>query len=362
MHILNVLFAKKLGGIEQAFVDYARALQQEGLDVHCLCHPKALIRQVLGSYAIPHDTLMNWGAWDRLAVWRLHRLLQQRKPDAVIAHGNRALTLLAKARAGLSSPPVLLTVAHNPRIQHMALADGVIAVNTQLQQALQQQGVAQVVTLPNMLVDLPPPSAATRIPHMPPVIGLLARFVPEKDVASFLQALAILRQRGHVFQAMIGGDGPEAVPLHQLATRLALDDCLHWQGWVKDKDAFYAALDIFCLSSRQEAFGIVLLEAMAHGLPLVATRTPGPSELVVQGENGLLCPIGNASALADALEQLLHQPERAYAMGQQGARMVQENYSLSAIAPRLRQTIEAMLPVASASSPPHVPPPMVQEP
>ncbi|MBY0407757.1 MAG: glycosyltransferase family 4 protein, partial [Rickettsiales bacterium] len=76
-------------------------------------------------------------------------------------------------------------------------------------------------------------------------------------------------------------------------------------GWVTDKAAFFSGVDVYALPSLEESFGLSLLEAMAHGLPVAATDTPGPASLIRHGENGLLALRGDAASMADALQLLL---------------------------------------------------------
>jgi glycosyltransferase involved in cell wall biosynthesis len=93
---------------------------------------------------------------------------------------------------------------------------------------------------------------------------------------------------------------------------------------------FYRNASLFVLSSDEEGLGIVILEAMASGLPVVCTRCGGPETAVIEGETGYLTPVGDANALADAMQQLLQNPSTRQQMGQRGRQVAEERFSLAA--------------------------------
>ena len=102
-------------------------------------------------------------------------------------------------------------------------------------------------------------------------------------------------------------------------------------------------LDVLVLTSDNEPFGRVLIEAMAASRPVVATRGGGVTEIVVEEETGLLVPVGDAKATAVAVERLLAQPERALAMGRAGKKRVEEGFSMQAHARRVEALYEEVL-------------------
>ena len=150
-----------------------------------------------------------------------------------------------------------------------------------------------------------------------PTILCVARQYPRKHVADLIAAAPKLLRRLPDLQLHIVGDGPEHANLVQQATALGLTERIRWSqniGFAALVEA-YAHADVFCLPSRQEGFGIVFLEAMAAGLPVVSTSAAAIPEVVVQGATGLLIAPGDINALAGALFILLSETERrtAYA-------------------------------------------------
>jgi glycosyltransferase involved in cell wall biosynthesis len=148
------------------------------------------------------------------------------------------------------------------------------------------------------------------------------RLYRRKRVDTLLRAAAMLRGRIPGLAVRLVGDGPHAGPLHSLARKLRVADTVHWLGDVPRSQlaAEYNRADVFCLPSVQEGFGIVLLEAMAAGKPIVASRAAAIPEVA---PHGLLVEPENPEALAAAIETLYRSPEQRAAIGAEGLRRVE---------------------------------------
>ncbi|ANH07364.1 glycosyltransferase [Shinella sp. HZN7] len=141
-----------------------------------------------------------------------------------------------------------------------------------------------------------------------PVIGTLGRLVPVKDHATLLRAFAILRAERKA-RLVIFGEGPLEAETRALADELAIADDVLFAGYVNDPAACYAAIDLLALSSTSEGFGNVLIEAMAHGVPVVSTDAPhGPREILDDGQFGPLVPVADPMAFAVQLQKSLENP------------------------------------------------------
>jgi glycosyltransferase involved in cell wall biosynthesis len=161
-------------------------------------------------------------------------------------------------------------------------------------------------------------------PSHPPTVLAVARMYPRKRLEDLLAAAARLRERIRDVRFRIVGDGPEAARLRALHARLGLGDTVRLLGDVSAATLAveYVGADCFCLPSTQEGFGIVFLEAMTAGLPIVACRAAAVPEVVVDGENGVLVAPRDPEALARALETVLGDPARAKQLGVAGTRRV----------------------------------------
>ncbi len=164
----------------------------------------------------------------------------------------------------------------------------------------------------------------------------VAHLYPRKDVATLLDAM--VRLPGASLRVV--GTGPELASLQAQAKRLQLADRVQFLGHVSFQRlaAEYRRADVFCLPSRQEGFGIVFLEAMAAGLPIVAARAAAVPEVVADGECGILVAPGNAPELASALERLLADSVERQRLGEAGRRRV-ERYDAPKVAAQFLEAI-----------------------
>ena len=162
-----------------------------------------------------------------------------------------------------------------------------------------------------------------------PVVGTLGRYEEQKGLEYFLHAAARAAAVRDDVRFCIVGDGPLRGELEALACRLGIGEAVRFTGWRKDVPEVLAALDIFCLASLWESFGIVLAESMLAGLPVVATRVDGIPEVVEEGETGLLVPPQDAETLAQRLVSLVEDPERRRSMGCAGRARAEELFSVN---------------------------------
>ena len=179
-----------------------------------------------------------------------------------------------------------------------------------------------------------------------PVIGTVCRLVePKKGLSVLLEAMGELKRRlgKPPCQLLMVGDGPAREALGALRDRLGLSEWVVFAGTRRDIPCVLHALDVFVLPSLFEGFGIAILEAMAAGKPVVATRVGGIPEFVVHGQTGLLVEPGNATALAEAIGSLLQDPERAKGMGMRGHARALAGFQMSAVVRRHEQVYEACL-------------------
>lgn len=347
LRVVNAMLGRRLGGLEQVLLDYGDALTLAGHEVHAVIHPDAAIRGALEARGAAWHPLPHLGAWDLLAAARLRALLRTLRPDACFAHGNRAVTLLLRAgqgRAGLgrAGAPPLIGVLPNYKMHCRGLT--AVCHSTQdLKRYALGQGVAEACLyhIPNMVrVPAVPPS---RRVHAPPVIGAMGRMVAKKGFDVFIAALARLAAQGTPFRAVLAGDGEAAAALRRRAAESGLAQVISFSGWIEDKAAFFDGIDVFCLPSHHEPFGIVLLEAMAQALPVVTTASEGPAEIVNDGVDALVVPTADPDALAGALGRLLADPDRAADLAANAYRLVRDTYDLPRVAARLDQALRRIV-------------------
>jgi glycosyltransferase involved in cell wall biosynthesis len=337
MRIVNAMFGRGRGGLEQVFLDYCEALLAAGHEVVALIHPDAAIRPLIEQRRVTFHAIANRNAWDPIATLRLRSWVKYVAPDATLAHGNRAISLLKLAGAA-----PLVGVAANYTLKGRGL-DAIFCPTEDLARHCRANGFTShtIRVVPHAVAA--PPQPPHRAWHEPPVIGALGRFVHKKGFHVLIAALRHLREASVPFRAIIGGSGVEADSLQQLADEYRLDEVVAFPGWQDDKTAFFDAIDVFCLPSLHEPFGIVVLEAMAQALPVIATDSEGPTEIVSDGKNGVIVPKDDPATLAAAIKQMLADRGTAHAIGLAGYETVRADYSTARLSRLLDDALRAFV-------------------
>jgi glycosyltransferase involved in cell wall biosynthesis len=295
---------------------------------------------------------------DPIGLWRLRRAGREIQPRLVHVL-SESLDRIGPMLARLLGVPAVLT-AHGLRgpDEHAVLGPrwsrksvkAVLAVS----QAVREE-LVNVSGVPSLLVrpvlggidlarypaDPEPPLAGDRVP----AVGTLTRLVQRRGLEDFLEAARLLVERGVEARYVIAGEGRLDDALRR---RLRRADLAHHVTIVPPPEPIervFEALDVFVLPSLREGLGSGLLEAMACARPVVATAVGGTFTVVTEGVNGYLVPRGNTGALAERIEALLAEPEKAREMGREGRRLVEERFHIE------RMTSEIVSVYDSVSAP-----------
>jgi glycosyltransferase involved in cell wall biosynthesis len=164
------------------------------------------------------------------------------------------------------------------------------------------------------------------------IVTFSGRLVERKGVSVLLEAWRKLIQDCKDVMLIILGDGPLEKKLKNQSRLLGIEENVKFCGFINNIDDYLAATDIFVFPSFQEGFPNSVLEAMACGIPVIATRIGGIVDVIKDEENGLLVEPGNAEQLADALKKLISDTEYASTLGKNGLKTVRENYDINVIA------------------------------
>jgi glycosyltransferase involved in cell wall biosynthesis len=243
------------------------------------------------------------------------RLTQLQKVEILHSHTGRALTLAWAASVGLPVKRIVTRhVAFQPRhplihrLKYTHLCDAVIAVSQAAQRAAMSAGVPgnRIEIIPTGVELREPPSEKERdearrvwkLDAADFAVGHLGAFTREKGQDVAAEAFALLQDRMPDLRMILAGEGPV---LETLRASPPGDSRLTLPGYVADPATLLAALDLFLMPSRSEGWGLAALEAMASGLPVIASNTGGLAELIVHGETGWLIAPGDSRALAEAI-------------------------------------------------------------
>jgi glycosyltransferase involved in cell wall biosynthesis len=172
-------------------------------------------------------------------------------------------------------------------------------------------------------LDIPPHAA---------IVGTAGRLVWEKDYVTLLRAFRDVRAARGDCHLVLVGDGPERIALEEVAREMSVAPYVHFAGRRTDIGVWHQLFDIFVMSSVSEGLPLALLEAMAVGKPIVATRVGGIPLALNEGEAGLLVHSGAPGALAESILGLLNDRERASALGKMAYARYGESYNITAMA------------------------------
>lgn len=332
MRIFNIMVSVDLGGIQQAYLDYSEALNIQGHEVINISSKNAEINKHLpGSIKLPSFT--SWCLVSKLYLWILARFY---KPDIMIAHGGRAINY---AKSSVPKTVKLIGVAHNYTYQRLKRCDYVIVMTDHLKQYMIENGYKEsnLFKIPNMLRVYK--KYKKKKFHNTVVIGSYGRFVEQKGYEYLLKAVSILQKKGYSCKLIIGGEGEDKDKLKNLSLDLGIEDKVSFIGWVDNQSKFFDDIDIFCLPSIEEPFGIVLLEAMEHSTLIVSTKCAGPKEIFDNEKGAFLADIKSSESLADKLAEAIDNKDSADLITSISYKNLIDNYDIKKISDKLNQVI-----------------------
>lgn len=259
--------------------------------------------------------------WDPVSVARIRALVRRTGADLVVAHAAHAAALAALATVGTEARLVVTRRVAHPigrgglsgwKHRRAAL---IVAVSERVREALLAAGAdAARIRVVRSGVDLSRPAepadeASLRAigldPHRPIAVMVSALVPPHKDPVTFVRALGEARRSRPDLQGLIVGGGPLERDARRAILQLGLGSSVRLAGHRDDAERLLAAASVGVLSSREEGMGTTLLDAMLWGVPVVATAAGGVTEVVRDGEDGLLSPPGDAAALGANLVTVL---------------------------------------------------------
>jgi len=176
-----------------------------------------------------------------------------------------------------------------------------------------------------------------------PLVGVVSRLTEQKGHAYLLDAFAEVIQALPSAHLLVVGDGELRPALERQAARLGLQDSVTFTGRRADVPRIMMALDVLAMPSLWEGFGLVLLEAMAAGKPVVASRVSAIPEIVADGETGLLVPPKDPAGLARALLILLRHPAQAREMGRRGRQRLEQQFTATCMVEQTRAVYESLI-------------------
>jgi glycosyltransferase involved in cell wall biosynthesis len=363
LRVMFVITCMPVGGAETLLVNLVRRLDRDRFapELCCLKYFGPLGEEL--AREIPAFAGLLSHKYDIAVLGRLTRLLVERRIDAVITVGTGGDKMfwgrLAAWRAGV---PVIASALHSTglpdRVEWLnrrlaPITDAFIAVaQPHARYLAEHEGcpTGKVRVIANG-VDVErfrplPPDAALRakLGLMPqaPVAAIVAALRPEKNHELFLAAAARIRRARPDAQFLVIGDGVQRPRLEAMRDSLNLADAVHFLGTRGNIPELLSLVDCLMLTSHMEANPVSILEALACGKPVVATRVGSISESVRDGENGFLVSPGDEEALASRVVELFGSPELIRRLGHAGREAVVEHWSLERMVAGYEELIEGI--------------------
>ena len=301
---------------------------------------------------------------------KLRRLLKGGRFDLVHAHVYASATAAAVATLGLDVPLVITEHSegswrtwYTRQMSRWAYrrAKRLVAVSSPIRRLLlEEYGVPpeRVILVPNAVTA----SSDTTLGESPslsdewlegPLVGVVAQLKPEKGLGTFLEAAAHVSPLLSNVRFLVVGDGPLREELEALAERLDLDRHVRFLGFRSNARALVELLDVLVVPSLSEGAPLVILEAMAAGIPVVASAVGGIPDQIRHEREGLLVPPGNSAALGDALFGLLQDLAHARHLGEAGRQRWASEFSYATMVRRVEAVYWSALgrPAVQAATP-----------
>lgn len=338
--LLQAIAGAQHGGAEIFFLRLAAALQRAGEPQRVLIRRDPARARSLQAAGVAVAELAFGGVFDWVTRLEFRREIAAWRPNIVLTWMSRAThhcprgDFVHVARLG-----GYYNLKYYKRCHHLigntrAIVDYAVAKGWPHE---------RIDYLPNFVPDaraavVSPLGEACALRPRGPLALALGRLHPNKGFDLLLEALAATPE----VHLWIAGDGPLRPQLQQLATRLGVTDRARFLGWREDVPTLLASADLLVCPSLHEPLGNVVIEAWSAGLPVVATASDGPIELIEDGENGVLVPLpgspgGGPRALAGAIERLCRNPELRARLGQAGRRAYEAEFTEEGVVARYRR-------------------------
>lgn len=348
-NVMFIITSMPIGGAEVLLVNMIRSMDPQ------ICRPqvcclkgKDVLGQELANEIPVHSDLINH-KYDIGVVGRIKRLLIENQIDAVVTVGAGDKMFWGRLAAKRARVPVILSALHSTgwpdgvgRMNRILtpITDGFIAVAENHGKYLveaEKFPANKVFVIPNGIDTVRFQANPTSrchwrdqlgVPESAPAVGIVAALREEKNHNLFLDVAVQVTKALPETHFLVAGDGPLRSELTERAEQLGLSNSVHFLGSVSDVPSLLSAMDLFALTSDNEASPVSILEAMSCNLPVVATDVGSVSQSVLHEQTGLLVPTNDVEKTTQAWLQILNSPELGQEMGRKGRQHVMETSSL----------------------------------
>ncbi|USO01358.1 MAG: glycosyltransferase family 4 protein [Alphaproteobacteria bacterium] len=348
MRILNVMFNKGVGGVEQVFSDTTHLFLSWGWSTYTLTHVDAQSNAPLANMPLQPSaslTLRPNVLLPLLSTWKLRRFARKHAIDLVLIHNGKYANFVCRALKHLPR----VGYAHGTAPKNLHGCDHIITLTDTMKAQFLAQNFpkSSLTTLPHALdcTLYSLPSSRLFFPDGKVRLGYLGRIERAKGIDTLIQAVSKLKSDNLDISLILAGSGRPAY-LHKVKQSIHTQGLTHvvaWEGWIGDKKDFFSKIDILILPSHSESFGLVILEAFAHGVPVIASDTDGPMSIITPNHDGFIFPRAEENSLAATVNALIHDPHKLDACARNAFDTLHTRYDTSNSQKTLRALLEKIL-------------------
>ncbi|MFK7768531.1 MAG: glycosyltransferase [Mariniblastus sp.] len=352
LRVMFLLSTMPIGGAETLLVNLVRRFDRSRIEplIGCMKQKDVLGKELENEIPV-FENLINH-KFDAMVTVRLKKLFREQKIDALITVGAGDKMFWGRLGARAAKVPVILSALHSTgwpdgvgRLNRMLtrITDGFIAVAQQhAEYQINQEKFPEqkVFLIPNgidtetFVFDHEKRTkwrSETGISESAPVVGIVAALRPEKNHDLFLEAARLVTSEMPEARYVIAGDGPERSRLEQLAIEKGIEKEVHFLGSTHDVKGVLSMVDMFALTSHNEASPVSIMEALSCQRPVVATDVGSIDESVLQGQTGFLVAAGNAKEMSERWLEVLGNQELREELGRNGREHIVVNSSLESM-------------------------------
>ena len=350
MKIANLILTSQNGGAEQVFIDYLRVFKNLGHEVFSIVKNYAPYFEQAEKLSLKiRKTSNSLGMSDFVAVKNIKNFLIEFDADVVFAHTGRSANIARKAISKIKNKQILLVaINHSMNVKRSLGADLILNVNREIFYKTIDAGQDETKSfiMPNAidLSDSSPKKTAINLLRKKNItLGVIGRLDDKiKNFDDAIKVIARLKKssKDKKFLLKIAGDGLEKERLKNLAKELGVEKEVEFLGWVQNKEDFYSKIDIFCLTSIRETFGLVVLEAMKYQKPIISTQADGPKEILRENIDALTVPLDDIEkGITKSVLKLTKEKGLAQKLVNNSSLRLKENYSFDALEKRLKDIV-----------------------
>ena len=341
MRIALVMLDQNYGGMQQDFLNYSIELSKRGFPVLCVIRNESFVEKKLREAGISSIAIINnrFGFHDPFAIRQIGEALDGffhgPPPHIVHSFGSRATLFASKLKSQTRRWPLIASLPNSINHKYYKGADILVPSTNQMATSNYHKNLvdpvfSEVIPCFSRVEPVSEVACRSRITK----IFAAGRFVRKKGFDFLLKAIPEVLASDCRIRFQIAGDGSEFDELKLLQTELGLEEKVQFLGFRNDVPLLMKESDLFVMPSLSEPFGIILLEAMATGTPIVTTRNNGALHLL-NGDTAIFVDKASSSSLSSGILEAINNPEATFERSKNALELFRNNYTPDAVMPRV---------------------------